>query len=67
MRQMEEVWNKNMADELNPYWINILDKIIMEWYYNFAPGFMCVGKKPNTFGIELHKICYEITLILWRI
>ena len=30
MRQLEEVWNKNMAQQCFPYWINVLDESMME-------------------------------------
>ena len=56
MRQMEKAWNKTMADEFNPSSINVLDNNMMEWYNKFAPGFMCVGQKPNTFGNGLHTL-----------
>ena len=29
---MEEAWNKNMADEFSPAWINVLDESMMEWF-----------------------------------
>ena len=64
MRQMEKAWNKTMADEFNPYSINVLDNNMMEWYNKFAPGFMCVGQKPNNFGNGLHIICFWLTSIV---
>ena len=66
MRQTEEVWNKNMADEFNPYWTNVLNHIMMEWYNKFAPGFICVRRKPHYFGNEFHTTCCGLTSILWR-
>jgi hypothetical protein len=66
MRQLEEAWNKNMADEFSPAWINVLDESMMEWFNKWAPGFMCVGRKPHPFGNERHTICCALTSILWR-
>jgi hypothetical protein len=66
MRQLEEAWNKNMADEFSPSWINVLDESMMEWFNKYAPGFMCVGRKPHPFGNERHTICCALTSILWR-
>ena len=58
--------NKNMEDELNPGWINILDKSIMELFNKYSTGCMCVGSKTHPFGNERHTICYGLTSILWR-
>ena len=66
MRQMEESWNLNTAEEFNPSWINVLDGIMMEWFNKYAPGFMCVERKPYPFGNERHTISCGLTSILWR-
>ena len=42
MRMMEETWNKNMEEQFDPSWINVLDESMMEWFNQYAPGFMCV-------------------------
>ena len=57
---------KNMAEELKPYWINLVDKIMMGRYNKSAPGFICIGKIPHTFGNERHIIYFHITSMLWR-
>ena len=66
MRQTEEACNKNMVDKFKPYCINVINKIMMEWYNKFASGVMCVRRKPHIFGNECHKIFCGLTLILWR-
>ena len=53
-----------MAEEFNPSWINVLDKIMMEWFNKYAPVFMCVGCKPHPFGNQRHDICCGLTSIL---
>ena len=50
MRQLEEAWNQNMAQQFVPSWINVIDESIMEWFNKWSPGFMCVGNKPHPFG-----------------
>jgi len=49
MRQMAEYWNQNMADFFSPSWISMLNESMMEWTNKYAPGFMCVGRKPHPF------------------
>ena len=66
MRQLEEAWNQNMAQQFFPSWINILDESMMEWFNKWAPSFMCVVRKPHPFGNERHAIFYALTSILWR-
>ena len=66
MVQMEESWNKNMTDEFNPSWINIMDNITMQWYNKFSPRITCFGRNPHTFGNDHHTICCGRTSILWR-
>ena len=57
MRQLEEAWNQNMAQQFLPSWINVLDDSMMEWFNKWAPVFMCVGRKPHPFGNERHALC----------
>ena len=45
-----------MAEEFNPSWINVLEKIIVEWFNKYAPVFMCVGRKNHPFDNERHTI-----------
>ena len=66
MRKMEEAWNLNKAEEFNPSWINVLDEIIMVWLNKYAPGFICVERKPHPLGNERKTICGGLTSILWR-
>ena len=66
MRQLEEAWNQNMAQQFLPSWINVLDESVMEWFNKCFPGFMCVGRKPHPFGNERHTISCALTSILWR-
>jgi hypothetical protein len=67
IRQLEEAWNKNMADQFDPSWINCLDESMMEWLNQFTcPGFMCVGRKPHPFGNERHTICCALSTIMWH-
>ena len=66
MRQLEEAWNQNMAQQFLPSWINVLDESMMEWFNKWSPGFMCVSRKPDPFGNERHTFFCALTSILWR-
>ena len=37
IRQMEEAWNLNMAEEFNPLWINVIVKIMMDRFNKYLP------------------------------
>ena len=65
MRQLEEAWNQNMDQQFLPSWINVIDEY-MKWSNKWAPGFLCVGRKPHPFGNEWHTFCCALTTILWR-
>ena len=41
-------------------------KSMMEQFKEYAPRFMCVGRKPHIFGNERHTICCDPMSILWR-
>ena len=56
MRQMEVLWNLNMAEEFNQSWINVLGKSMMEKFNKYAPGFRCVERKTHPFVNERHTI-----------
>ena len=53
MCQTEEARNMKMAEEFNTSWINVLDKSMMEWFKKYAPGFMCLGRKPHPFKMRV--------------
>ena len=53
-----------MVNEYNLYWVNILDKIMMEWFKKHAPGLICVGNKPHPFVKNIYAIfCGKTTII----
>ena len=62
----EESWNMNMAEDFDTSWINVLDESMMEWFNKYAPGFMCIGRKPHPLGNESHTICCCLASILRR-
>ena len=66
MRQMEEEWNFNMAEQFNPSLINLLENIMMEWFKKYLPRSICVGRKTHPFGNERHTLCCDLMYILWR-
>ena len=63
IREMEEEWAMNTDEEFNLPWINVLDKIMIEWFNKYETGFMCVGRKPRHFGNEKNIVCCGFTLL----
>ena len=57
---------KNMGEKFNLNWINVINKITMEWHNKSPPGFMRVGRKPHPFENDCYTTCCDITSILWR-
>ena len=55
-----------MAQQFLLSCINVLYESMMEGLNNWYPVFMCVGRKPHTFGKEWHTICCNLTSIMWR-
>ena len=59
MHQLEEAWNLNMAEEFNPSYIHVMDKIMMEWFKNMLPD-SCVLDIKLT--LELMKYTIFVTV-----
>ncbi len=38
-------------------WISCIDKSIIDWLNKYCPGWICVPRKPNSFGSKYHIIC----------
>ena len=38
----------------------------MKWFHKYAPGFMCVGRKPHLFSNEIHTVCCGLISIFLR-
>ena len=56
-RQMQEGWNKNMAEHFEPSWFSVLDESIQEWINRYTcPGWMFFLRKPRPFGNMYHTI-----------
>ena len=62
----DSIQDSVILDKFNQAWINLLYKIMMEWFDNYAPGCMCVVHKPHPFGSERRTICCGINSILCR-
>ena len=68
VREMIEVWNKNMEDVFSPGWITCLDESMSIWFNRYTcPGWVYCPRKPHPFGNEYHDICCGISGILFRI
>ena len=53
---MEEIWNKNMEDNIDHYWINVIYESMMELFNKYAPEFMYVEHNPNILVVRKQKI-----------
>ena len=66
VRQMLEMWNKNMEQQFTPSWVNCLDESMSVWTNKYTcPGWMFVPRKPHPFGNEYHTVCCSLSGILW--
>ena len=52
---MEEIWNKNMEDNIDLYWINVIYESMMELFNKYSPEFICVGNRSNSLGGKKQK------------
>ena len=55
-----------MSEEFNPSWINVMEKIVMEQFNKYQPGFICIGHKPHPVDNDSHTIYCSLTSIFWR-
>ena len=53
---MIDQFNNYYATHYTPSWLNCVDKSMSSWSNKFAPGFMCVPRKPHPQGNEYHSI-----------
>jgi hypothetical protein len=68
IRDLVDAWNKNMANNFCPGWINCLDESMSVWSNPWTcPGFMFVPRKPHPFGNEWHTICCRLSGILFAV
>ena len=58
-RRGTKIWQMNL---IHPGSMSSIESM-MEWFNKYAPGFMCVGRKPHPFGNERHTICRGVTSI----
>lgn len=68
VREMIAAWNKNMAEQFTPSWMNCLDESMSTWTSQWTcPGFMFVPRKPWPFGNEYHTICCAKSGVMWAL
>ena len=71
VRQMIDAFNDYYATEYIPSWLNCVDESMSSWNNKFAPGFMCVPRKPHPQGNEYHSIADAdkdgTKPIMWRV
>ena len=64
--EMLEEWNKNMAMNFVPSWINCINESMSKWLNKYTcPGFMFVPRKLWPFGNEYHDTGCANSNIIW--
>ena len=74
VRQMIEDFNNHYDGEYVSSWLFCLDESMNSFLDKFCPGFMCVPRKPHSFGNGYHIIADGVTEkglegkpITWRV
>jgi len=68
VRQIVQEWNKWMAENFVPSWINCLDESMSIWTNRWTcPGWVFCPRKPHPFGNEYHSICCCLSGIMYRV
>ena len=68
VREMLDEWNKNMATNFVPSWINCINESMSKWLNEYTcPGFMFVPCKPWPFGNEYHDAGCADSNIIWSL
>ena len=68
VREMLEGWNKNMATNFVPSWINCINESMSKWLNKYTcPGFMFIPCKPWPFGNEYHDAGCADSNIIWSL
>ena len=66
--EMLDEWNKNMATNFVPSWINCIDESMSKWLNEYTcPWFMFIPCKPWPFGKEYHDAGYADSNIIWSL
>ena len=67
VRRCIDEWNANMDKKFTSAWVLCLDESMSKWLNEYTrPGFMCVPRKPWSFGNEYHTISCGLTRVLNR-
>ena len=68
VREMLQEWNKTMATNFVPSWINCINESMSKWLNEYTcPGFMFVPHKPWPFGNEYHDTGCANSNIIWSL
>ena len=68
VREMIELWNKNVQSVFRSGFANCLNKSMSIWHNRYTcPGWMFVPQKPHPFGNEYHTICCALSGIMFGI
>ena len=65
LRRLIDKWNANMDKNFTPAWVSCLEESMPQWLNKYTcPGFMCVPRKPWSFGNEYHTNACGLTRVL---
>ena len=68
VREMINVWNRNMAEVFSCSWVACLDESMSLWLNRWTcPGWTFVPRKPWSMGNEYHSMCCGMTSIMFAI
>ena len=68
VREMLKEWNKNMAMNFVPSWINCIDESMSKWLNEYTcPGFMFVPHKTWPFANQYHDAGCADSNIIWSL
>ncbi len=56
---MIDEFNQHYSENYVPGWISCINKSISVWHNKNCPEWMCIPWKPQPFGNEYHRICYD--------
>ena len=67
IRRFIDACNEQWSKVLKPGWLLTIDESMIKWLSRYRmPGWMCVGRKPDSIGHELKTLCCAITKVLFK-
>ena len=68
VRRFIDACNAHWAKVITPGWLLVIDESMIKWLSRYRlPGWMMVGRKPDSVGHELKTLCCALSRILFRV